>query len=596
MSDSERFWKEVSKKKGLEKKQIPTSERFWSAKSMDLLMPGDAITVGSDLETLQKAYLSLEALRTHVHIIGATMTGKTYFMEALLRDLILRGFGACLIDPHGYLYQNIINFLGYFPEIAERVVLFNPAENSRFYVGFNPLKRSSYFGDMTVQVRFLTEGIAKVWEEDSKKTPLLRRNAGNMLYPLIQGDLTFLESQYFVDFLQEGPRKKIVAYTDRQRVLNEWAAFEKYSLPRKKDELGSLQNRIPDFVETEAVKLTIGRTQNVLDFKDIFENQKILLCNLSQKQNRLAKDDSFLLGVLLISEMVNYTKSREEEVGKQKPFFLFIDEFQRFLTPDIGETLDECRKFGLHLVMAHQHLAQLEKEDPVLYNSVKTNARTKVIFSGSWDDLEILERDVFADEHNLQEIKDEIYRTAVLNYREETRLVRGHGETKGDFQASGLSSLSGSTEIAGLGPFDPAGTRYTHSTTSVSTGGSSKGSIDQDTEVPILIPVLGKELSSREFYNLEEQRYKKTVELKKQPTQHAVIKVMENPTQSVMIKTVKPFPEDKIRQEKTENISYKNQSQYYLTPQVIKDLIKTRQDIIEAPEEKEPEYPTKFKE
>ena len=594
MVDSKTFWKEAAQKRGLERKKMPSAKEHWSSQSMDLLIPKDSLIIGEDINTLQKAYLSLEALITHVHIIGATMTGKTYFMEALLRDLILGGYGACLIDPHGGIYQNMVNFICHFPELAKKVIFLNPVEDKSFYAGFNPLKRRSYFKDLTVQVRFQTEAIAKAWEEDSKKTPLLRRVAGDMLYPLIQGNLTYLESQYFVDFEDAEPRKKIVAYTDRRRVLKEWATFERYSLSRKKDELGSLQNRIPDFIETEAVKLLIGRTENVLDFEDIFENQKILLCNLSQGENRLSQNDAFLLGTWLTGEMVNYAISRGVERGKQKPFFCFIDEFQNFLTPDIGKALDECRKFGLHLVMAHQHLAQLKERDPLLYDSVKTNARTKVIFSASWDDLEILEKDVFAGEHNLKEIKDEIYKTTTLNYREEKRIIKGHGESEGNVSGSGLSQLSGSTHIPGEGLFDTGFTSHTDSTNISDTDATSTGRIDTETEVPILIPVLGKEISSRQFYSLDEQRYKNIVQLKKQPTRHAIIKVLEDPSQRVKVKTVKPFPKNKERQAEIEKISYQHQSRYYLSPEYIKNEIKKRWLDIEK-KAKPPEEPKKYR-
>jgi len=88
--------------------------------------------------------------------------------------------------------------LGYYPKLAEKVILFNPAEEKSLYVGFNPLKRSSYFPDLNTQKKLITSGMSKVWEEDSKNTPRLRRMAGNVLDPLIEGNLTFLESKYFI--------------------------------------------------------------------------------------------------------------------------------------------------------------------------------------------------------------------------------------------------------------------------------------------------------------------------------------------------------------------------------------------------------------
>lgn len=554
---------------------------------------GDVL-VGKGSGNREKFYLDLKALLTHLHIIGATMTGKSYFMEALFRDLILRNFGCCLIDPHGELYQHLVNFLAHFPKLAKKVIFFNPAEAKPFYAGFNPLKRTSYFPDITVQVRFLTAGMAKVWEEESKRTPRLRRVAGNMLYPLVEGKLTFLESQYFVDLDNSEPRKKLVGLTSRQRVLKEWAAFEKYSLPRKLDELGSLQNRLPDFIDTQAIQLIIGRTENVLDFEDLFENKKILLCNLSQR-GRLAQDDAFLLGAWLVSEMVNYAKSRQEEQAKENPFFLFLDEFQNFITPDVGKILDECRKFGLHLIMAHQHLAQLKEEDPRLYSSVMTNARTKVVFGGlAWEDVEMIEKEIFPGQHNLKELKDQLLGTKVLAYKEETRLIKGYGKGKGRTEQSGLSSMAGSTLIPGVGG-EPGKTTLTTALTDVSTLGTSEAESQIETEAPILIPVMGKEITQRQFWNLEEQRYKKAVKLKGQSVQYAFVKVLGDPPQQVKIRTVNPFLNNKEKQEAVERISYQHQRQYYLLVEEIKTRQEARAQWVEKEEENILPKPTAFR-
>ena len=99
-----------------------------------LYAPKNAITIGKDIDTEEKDFLTPEALKTHVHILGATMTGKSYFMELLLRQLIKKGAGCCLIDPHGTLYQHIVQYLCRFPELAKKVILFNPSEEKSFYM------------------------------------------------------------------------------------------------------------------------------------------------------------------------------------------------------------------------------------------------------------------------------------------------------------------------------------------------------------------------------------------------------------------------------------------------------------------------------
>ena len=524
-----------------------------------------------------KMYLPLKALSTHVHIIGATRTGKSYFMEALLRDIITRGYGACLIDPHEQLYQNMVNFLATFPELAEKVILFDPSPKGDKYVGFNPLRRTNIFPEISTQVRYITSGVAKVWEEDSKNTPLLRRNMGNMLYPLIEGGYTLREAEAFIDLYDTSKRSVLVQSTSRQRVLNDWYAFDKMSQTKKMDLLGSLQNRMPDFLDSKAILYTLGRIKNVLDIEDIIENRKILLCNFSSCKNWLSDDDAYLLGVLLVNEMTNYAKScRTREVGLENPYFLFIDELENFITPDIGRILDECRKFGLHLIMAHQHLAQLKEQDRILFNSVMTNARTKVVFGGvSWEDLEILEKEVFAGTHNLKEVKDEIVQRMVVDYDLKEFLVEG-GST-----SDGLSTTDGSGDNSSYGT--------TLANMATQTVDPSRGIIIN----PVLYEMRGS--TSAQVAVGGKSRFKadkNIVKLKNQPTQYAYIKVMEEPPVPIKITTVVDFETNEEKVNKLYEQSYHNQGKYYLSaPEIEAEFEETDNKIaglLEA-ENKEPD-------
>ena len=84
-------------------------------------------------------YLDLEKLKTHMHVIGLTGTGKSFFLELLCRQLLQLGHGFCLIDPLGFLYQSVVNFIAHHPEYADRVVFFDPTQPSDYMVGYNPL-------------------------------------------------------------------------------------------------------------------------------------------------------------------------------------------------------------------------------------------------------------------------------------------------------------------------------------------------------------------------------------------------------------------------------------------------------------------------
>lgn len=76
----------------------------------------------------------------------------------------------------------------------------------------------------------------------------------------------------------------------------------------------------------------------------------------------------------------------------RRPFYLYVDEFQNYATSSFEELLAESRGLGLSLVMANQHLAQL---DPGLQHAILSNARIRVAFRVNYEDATILAREFF---------------------------------------------------------------------------------------------------------------------------------------------------------------------------------------------------------
>ena len=141
------------------------------------------------------------------------------------------------------------------------------------------------------------------------------------------------------------------------------------------------------------MQLILGSQKNVVDVAEIVEEGNVLLGDFSTRGGRLHQDDGFMLCAMLLSDLVNYAFSRTEEQAQSRPFFVFLDEGHRVMTQDVADMLDQCRKFGLHLCIANQHISQLREKDPRLYSSVMTNATTKIIFGGlSSPDVEVLVR------------------------------------------------------------------------------------------------------------------------------------------------------------------------------------------------------------
>jgi hypothetical protein len=410
--------------------------------------PRDGLLLGTNLSTSKPGYITPQQISTHMHVLGASGVGKSFFLESLIKELILHGQGVCVIDPHGDLYERLLEFCAWLHtkhnkrfKIAERLIPFNIAE-SKQVMGFNPVARNARI--MTYQVVALMEAIRKAWGQSSfQETPRLARWLFNTAYAIIEGKLTLLQSQYLVTTEANPYRPAIIERITNPRIKAEWEWLSSAKPERREERVESCLNRLKLFVEHERLRLIFGQSERTLDFSSVLSGQKILLVNLAS-QNTIDEENQRMLGTLLINELLTAAFARPR--GKRPPFYVVIDEFAKFVIKDICAILDGGRKFGLHLILAHQHLRQLREQDPEVYFSTMTNARLKSVFGGlNVEDVETMAKELFLKELNPDEVKDEIWQTKLMP-KETTRTVRsdswseGTGESVGEITHASLAS------------------------------------------------------------------------------------------------------------------------------------------------------------
>ena len=263
--------------------------------------------------------------------------------------------------------------------------------------------------------------------------------------------MTLLESRFFLSTSKENFTAKVARENILQNlsdslahslVKDDWLNFEGQTSNQKNNILEGAGNRLRKFLWSEVIQGIVGN-ENGIDLFDIVNSGKILLVNLSDSGN-LHYDNARLLGTMLINEIFRVSKMRDmSNPRKLKPFYCYIDEFGQFITHDIARALEECRKFKLFMVLAHQHLAQLKKDDEYLYASVLSNCKNKIAFGLSRDDAEVMSQEVFTGFIGIKEklVKDEIYQTKI-RYQEERRT--NFSKTKSTSNASNSSKSKSS--------------------------------------------------------------------------------------------------------------------------------------------------------
>lgn len=361
-------------------------------KSKKPVLPADHTTIELGTSDGTPVRLPVAALTRHLHCIGTTSAGKSNFLENLVRQLIAKGYGVCLLDPHGGhtdgLYTKTLHWLadsGIGDMLAEQARLHIVDPNVASHVtGFNPLARPDDRTALSVVAGATLGAFERVWDDESSLAkPTTRRVLKGAFHALAELNLTLAEAR----LLFEDPRD---ASGFRTAVLDRLQDPYARSVLERIDRLGRLSrssseydaevigptNRIAEFVSSEAIRLMVGQTDHGLDFPTILDDGQVLLVNL-QEGEQVGVDETNLLGRMLLHALFFHSKRRTRP---ERPFFIIMDECHRILSGDVAHILSESRKFGISLVLGHQYLAQIREAGEQVHHAIRNNCGTKVVF------------------------------------------------------------------------------------------------------------------------------------------------------------------------------------------------------------------------
>ena len=314
------------------------------------------------------AALSAAQRLKHMHLIGATGTGKSTLLQSCIAQDIFLGNGVAVLDPHGDLIESV---LPYIPEMRQKdVIIVDPAD-SEFPIGFNILTAHS-----EVEKEILASDLVAVFRR-------LSTSFGDQMHSVLANAiLAFLESTIggtLIDlrrFLIEKPyREEFLKSVQDPSIVYYWQ--KEYPL-LKSSSIGPILTRLDSFLRPKIIRNMVAQKKS-LDFENILDTQKILFIKLSQ--GLIGTENSYLLGTFFVSKIYQAAMARQAKAkADRKDFFLYIDEFQNFITPSMSSILSGTRKYGLGCILAHQDMIQLQKQDTELASAVISNAGTRVCF------------------------------------------------------------------------------------------------------------------------------------------------------------------------------------------------------------------------
>lgn len=314
----------------------------------------------------EKFGIKTDDRRRHMYLIGKTGMGKTTMLENMVYQDIMAGHGIALVDPHGDLVEKILDFIP--KSRINDVIYFNPAD---IYnpIAFNVLE-SLDPDTRHIAASGLIGIFKKLWADTwGPRLEYLLRNAILALMEskdaTILGIMRVLANKEF--------RKKIVSKINDPIVKSFWVdEYSKYTGSFQVEAINPIQNKVGQFSSTPLIRNIIGQVKSSINIRDIMDNRKILLLNLSK--GRIGEDASALLGAMMITKIQLAAMERVDvPEEKRKDFYLYVDEFQNFATESFAGILSEARKYRLNLIIANQYIEQLdEKVIPAIFGNVGT--------------------------------------------------------------------------------------------------------------------------------------------------------------------------------------------------------------------------------
>jgi hypothetical protein len=332
-------------------------------------------------------YVGDDDRRRHMYIIGKTGTGKSQLLEEMIIQDIRNGKGVAVVDPHGDLIDGVLSRIP--PERAEDVIYFDPSDGDR-PMGLNMLEAKT-----EEQRHFVVTSIVGLMYKlyDPMKTGIIGprfehavRNA--MLTVMVERGNTFIEvvrvltDSAFVQELLPKLQDPIIRryWTDQ---IAQTADFHKSEV------LDYIVSKFGRFVTNKLMRNIIGQSQSSFDFRKVMDEGKILLVNLAK--GKIGEENSNFLGLILVPRILIAAMSRQEiPESQRRDFYLYVDEFQNFATPDFAQILSEARKYRLNLIVANQFIGQMEEE---VKNAVFGNVGTVVSFRVGVTDANYLQHE-----------------------------------------------------------------------------------------------------------------------------------------------------------------------------------------------------------
>ncbi len=411
-------------------------------------LPKEGLFLGNNIyrgET-KKVHIKKDDRRRHFYLIGKSGTGKSTILSTMMKQDLADGEGVCLIDPHGDLVEGIL------PHIprnrADDVIVFDPGDLER-PMGLNILEAQTKEEKEFMSQEALAIFIKMFGEEIMG--PRLQHYFRNGCLTLMEDDeegATLLDLPRL--FTDDAWQKYKVNKVKNPVVRAFWEKEMANTGQREKQEMiPYFSAKFGPFITNATIRNIIGQTKSGFDFRKVMDDQNILLCNLSK--GKLGDLNAKLLGMIMVAKLQMAAMSRvDTEEEDRLDFYMYVDEFQNFVTDSFASILSEARKYRLCLTIAHQYISQITKmsgggkgtqEDTTIRDAVFGNVGSMMCFKIGAQDAEYMAKE-FAPVFSEQDLVN------IANYQAYLKLNINNATSRGFSMSTVYDANKGDLEAA----------------------------------------------------------------------------------------------------------------------------------------------------
>lgn len=318
--------------------------------------------------------------KRHLYVLGKSGVGKSKLLELFIRQDIAYGYGVCVIDPHGELINDLLDFI---PENRiQDVCLIDPSDIQAPVV-FNPIYRV----DPEFKHQF-TQSFMELLQLQfgSNWTPRLEHVLRFTLLALLDYPEATIEGLILM-LTDQAYRAEVIVHTHDEMVRRFWQnEFAEWSEKFNTDAVIPIINKLSQFFSNAGLRAMFAEHDNKIDFEQMMNEKKIILVNLAQEQ--IGEENAAFLGSIILTKIKEAGMHRAQQ-GKEglSDFYLYIDEFQKVVTDSFESFLAASRKYKINLTLANQYVSQLSKK---IEHAVLGNAGTLVVFRVGGEDATLL--------------------------------------------------------------------------------------------------------------------------------------------------------------------------------------------------------------